>query len=146
MLTLALSLGGMIGVGIGQSKPIELSFSKLLVATGRGLGPSEVATASLGKRVRIEGFMALIENPPLGGFWLCPNQVFQDESGGGTGDLPPNAVFVVVRGAGKKPIAHLAGRLAVSGILSIKSEAPRFVLTLDSERDVALTKSKGARS
>jgi hypothetical protein len=91
------------------------------------------------------GFMALMENPPPGGFWLCPNAVFQDESGAGTGELPPNAVFVAVRGAGKKPVSYLAGRLSVSGILRLNPEHPRLTLTLDSTKDIVLPKSKGSR-
>lgn len=143
---MAVGLAATIAIGFCQTKPIELPLSKLLVPTGRGLAPSREAMDAAGKRVRLEGFMALMEEPPAGGFWLCPSPVFQDESGAGTGDLPPNSVFVVVRGAGKKPVAHLFGKLAMTGTLSIRAEAPRMVLTLDTEKDVAAPKTKGSNN
>lgn len=127
-----------------QAKPIELSFKDMLSSSSRGLSPTPALEAANGKRVRILGFMARLEDSPKGGFWLCPNPVFQDESGAGSGELPPNAVYVVVRGAGTKPVAHLAGRLAVSGVLQIKKETPRLVLTLDSPKEIAPAKGKGS--
>lgn len=143
-LTVAIIAGATISWS--QAKPIELNLSRLLEPNGRGLTPAKTALQATGKRVRLEGFMALMDEPPQGGFWLCPSQVFQDESGAGSGDLPPNAVFVVVRGAGKKPIAHLAGRLSVTGILAFGPKDPRITLTLDSDKDIAASSSKGRKN
>ena len=138
----ALSIAWSI-MAFGQSKPVPLAFNKMLFPTSRGLTLSLELQQLAGKRVVLEGFMALLEKPPAGGFWLCPSPVFQDESGAGSGDLPPNAVFVVVRGAGKKPVAHLFGKLSVSGVLSLKSTSPRIVVTLDSETDADRNPTKG---
>ena len=99
-------------------------------------------TEANGKRVRISGYMALMEEQIAGGFWLSPTPVFQDESGAGTGDLPPNAIFVKVRGAGQEQILFLRGLLSVSGVLRLHSESPRIVITLDSEADIAQPKTK----
>jgi hypothetical protein len=88
--------------------------------------------------------MVLMEQAPAGGFWLCPSAVFQDESGGGSGELPPNAVFVQVRGAGKKAVAFLAGPLTVTGKLYLKPQSPRIVVTLDSSTRTT-TKPRGSQ-
>ncbi|MBC8065722.1 MAG: hypothetical protein H7Y17_12900 [Chlorobia bacterium] len=127
-----------------QAEPIDLSFKDMFRATGRGLSPTPALEAANGKRVRVLGFMARLEEAPKGGFWLCSSPVFQDESGAGSGELPPNAIYVIVRGAGKKPVAYLAGKLAISGVLQIKKEAPRLVLTLDSPKEIAPAKGKGS--
>lgn len=124
------------------AKPIELTFSKLLRPTSRSLEPTPALTEANGKRVRISGYMALMEEQIAGGFWLSPTPVFQDESGAGTGDLPPNAIFVKVRGAGQEQILFLRGLLSVSGVLRLHSESPRIVITLDSEADIAQPKTK----
>ena len=111
--------------------PIE--FSELLRVEGRGLAPTEKLKALDGERVKIDGFMAQMENPVPGGFWLCPVAVFQDESGAGTGDLPPHSIFVKVRSAQEKPVEYLKGLLTVTGVLELHDEAPRITLLLDTE-------------
>ncbi len=123
-------------------KPIELAFPKLLAPSSRSLQPTPLLTGANGKRVTITGHMALMEHPPHGGFWLCPSPVFQDESGAGTGDLPPNAIFVKVRGAGDQEVAFLRGSLVVTGVLHLQKEAPRIQITLDSDKDIAQPKAK----
>lgn len=144
-LTVSAALALATSLGLCQTKPIDLTFKGLLRPTSRSLKPTEALLQANGKRVRITGYMARMEDPTAGGFWLCPSPVFQDESGGGTGELPPNAIFVVVRGAGKKPINYLAGALSVSGRLNIRTEAPRLTITLDSTKDIASSQRKGSR-
>jgi hypothetical protein len=125
-----------------QVKPEPLAFRQMLQPSVRGLEPTPFLTKLNGKRVMIEGYMAQLEDAPAGGFWLCPTPVFQDESGGGSGDLPPNAVFVVVRGAGSKPVAYLRGPLSITGTLKLNRESPRISLVLDSQAE---SKSKGTK-
>lgn len=133
------------GSAVAQAKPIDLSFSNLLVTGSRSLKPSPKLLAANGKRVRITGHMAQMEDAPTGGFWLCPRAVFQDESGAGSGELPPNAIFVQVRGAGKKSVAFLAGPLTVTGKLFLKAESPRIIVVLDSSQQIKPTPRKGSQ-
>jgi len=116
-----------------KPEPIMLRFAELLHRTERSLKPTPTLERANDKVVSIEGFMAQMEAAPVGGFWLCPTPVFQDESGAGTGDLPPTAIFVVVRGASDGPVAHLRGRLRVSGKLALSDSSPRIQIVLDSK-------------
>ena len=131
-LQLILLLGSLSILAVAQSAPFKLEFREMLLQTPKGLTPSPRLRQLDGKRVKIEGFMAMQENASTGGFWLCPTPIFQDESGAGTGDLPPNAVFVQVRGAGSKPVSYLRGKLSVTGKFHLKGAHPRLVLLLDS--------------
>ena len=72
-----------------------------------------------GQRVRLVGFMAQMEEPPDGAFYLCPRPVFCDESGGGTADLPPEAVRVVVRSAQGKKLSFIPRAIEVTGLLEV---------------------------
>ncbi len=63
--------------------------------------------------------MAQMESPPKGGFYLCPSPVLVTEAGGGTADLPPDAVLVVVRSAKGKELAHIQRVLEVTGVLEL---------------------------
>jgi hypothetical protein len=100
-----------------------LRFSELLEHAGEALRPSSRAAALAGRRVRLDGFMARMEDPPRGGFWLVPRPLECDESGDGTGDLPPDAVFVVVRSAAGREVAFRSGALSVTGILELGPRA-----------------------
>ena len=115
-----------------------------LVASGpRGLEPSARARALDGQRVRLEGHMAHLEEAPVGAFYLTALPVECDEEGGGTADLPPEAVRVVVRSAAGAPIRWLPGRLEVTGRLQVGAEADAggqvawFRLVLDRPGDLA---------
>src|SRR5688572_16202990 len=68
-----------------------------LLDPGPVLRPSAKATSLTGKRVRMVGYMAQMELPPKGGFYLVPRPLHADEAGGGTADLPPQSVLVVSR-------------------------------------------------
>jgi hypothetical protein len=94
-----------------------------LVESGpAGLGPSAKARAHAGSRVRLVGFMARMEEPQVGAFWLAPRPVECDEGGAGTGDLPPEAVRVVVRSRPADPVEHLEGPIAVTGVLEVGNQ------------------------
>jgi hypothetical protein len=94
-----------------------------LVESGQaGLGPSARARAHAGSRVRLVGFMARMEEPQVGAFWLAPYPVKCDEGGAGTGDLPLEAVLVVVRSRPTEPVEHLEGPIAVTGVLEVGNQ------------------------
>jgi hypothetical protein len=100
-----------------SNKP-ELSHPQLAPATslalsdlldsGPKLKPSAKAEALNGKRVHVVGFMAEMEEPIEGAFYLVPRPISLDESGGGTGDLPPNSILVMVPGSEGRAIAVTA--------------------------------------
>jgi len=96
-----------------------LRFDEMLVATAKALEPSPKLESLNGKRVRMVGYMAYQEEPPVGGFFLCARPTHNDESGGGTGDLPPTAVLVVVRSANGKRVEHITRPVEVTGILEL---------------------------
>jgi hypothetical protein len=95
-----------------------LSFSQLL-EPGAALKPSARVLSLDGKRVRIEGFMAHLELPPQGAFWLCRTPVVSDEAGGGTADLPPESVRVELSPARATPVDHIRGPLRIEGRLEV---------------------------
>jgi hypothetical protein len=119
-----------------DDQAVEVTFADLL-APGPKLAPSPKAVALAGKRVRLVGFMAELEDPPRGAFYLTARPVKCDEGGGGTGDLPPDAVRVVVRTAAGQEIPFYPGAIEVSGVLGLGTAADDegrpsyFRITLD---------------
>ncbi len=105
------------------SPAADLSFAELFDGGPGPLRPSERLLSLAGRRVRMVGFMAHMEDPPAGAFWLVPRPVACDESGGGVGDLPPDAVRVVVRSAAGTPVGFVPGALAVTGLLELGNAA-----------------------
>jgi hypothetical protein len=101
--------------------PEEIAFAEFFdpAPSRRGLKPSARLLGVAGKRVRIVGFMAQMEKPPKGGFILCSRPVFATEAGGGTADLPPDAVLVVVQSAAGKELEKVPGPLEVTGLLEL---------------------------
>jgi hypothetical protein len=65
------------------------------------------------------GFMAHLEQPPQGVFYLCARPIEVDEAGGGTADLPVDAVRVVVRSAAGRSVAPIGRAVEVTGKLDI---------------------------
>ncbi len=101
----------------------RLDFRDLLRATRAGLVPTERALALAGQRVTLAGFMADMEEPPSGGYWLVSRPVHCDEGGAGTGDLPPDAIWVVVRGRAGFQVEHVGGLISATGVLEVGPEA-----------------------
>ena len=109
---------------LGPAPLVEsLEFRDFFVASPRALVPSPRLLRLDGKRIRLVGYMALMEEAPKGGFYLCPFPVVATESGGGTADLPPEAVLVVVPSARGQELAHIRRPLEAKGILEVGPKA-----------------------
>lgn len=96
-----------------------LDFRDFFEASPRELKPSARLLSLNGKRVRLVGFMAQMEMPPRGAFYLCSRPVFATEAGAGTADLPPEAVLVIVRTAKDRELDHIPRAVQVTGILEV---------------------------
>lgn len=96
----------------------QLAFSEFF-APGAQLKPSEKLRALAGKRVRLVGFMAQLELPPTGAFYLVPRPLHCDESGGGTADLPPESVLVLSTASAGKVVPFLEGALELTGTFEL---------------------------
>ncbi|MEO5769941.1 MAG: hypothetical protein ABIS92_16425, partial [Polyangia bacterium] len=101
--------------------------------------PTPRVLAAAGKRVRLIGFMAHMDLPSGGAFYLTPKPLVCDEAGGGTADLPPEAVRVTVPAARDRQIPFVAGPLEVTGMFALGNQSEpdgrtsSFRLTLDSQ-------------
>ena len=126
---LALLLAFIVQVRPVETKPkatapiAKLAFQEFLDASTSELKPSAKLLSLQGQRVRLVGFMAQMEEMPKGYFYLCSRPVFCDESGGGIGDLPIDAVRVVVRARNGQPIKFVAQPLAISGVLELGGQS-----------------------
>ena len=122
---------------------VPLAFSEFFLPSAQELVASPKLLSLAGKRARIIGFMAQMEEPPHGAFYLVPRPVYCDESGGGTADLPPEAVRVIVRSAAHSPIAYTPRRVEVTGVLEIvykiepDGQSSMIRLILDRAQDCA---------
>src|SRR5262245_38914244 len=105
----------------GEAASIE--FREFFEANASELKPSAKLLSLNGRRARLVGFMAQMEQPPSGAFYLCPRPVYADESGGGTADLPIGSVRVIVRSAKGKKIPFIARPIEVTGILEVGNQA-----------------------
>jgi hypothetical protein len=101
---------------------VPVSFSEFFEHSAV-LTPSARVLSLHGRRVRLLGFMARMEAPPRGGFYLCRTPVSADESGAGTADLPVDSVFVVMRSARGREVPYRRGVLEVTGVLQVGTHA-----------------------
>lgn len=92
----------------------SLRFAELFASEG-ALRISDRAQELIGQRVRMIGFMAELEQPPLGAFYLTPNPVRCDEAGAGTGDLPVGSVLVSAPFLNGAKVPHVPGAIEVVG-------------------------------
>jgi hypothetical protein len=104
---------------LSAADPAALAFSEFFRPASARLQPSDKLTALEGQRVRLVGFMAQMEDGPSGAFYLAARPVNCDEGGAGTGDLPPDAVLVVVPWSAGAGIPFLPGPLEVVGTLNL---------------------------
>lgn len=102
-----------------------LRFEDFFVPGQAPLVPSRQLLAARGQRVRIVGFMAEMELPPAQGFYLTSRPISCDEAGGGTADLPPDAVRVLITPAPARPIPHLPGPIEITGVLETGAKDER---------------------
>jgi hypothetical protein len=108
-----------LAVILSAADPAALAFSEFFRPASARLQPSDKLTGLDGQRVRIQGFMARMEEGPAGAFYLASRPVSCDEGGAGTGDLPPDAVLVLVPWSVGAEIPFLAGPLEVVGVLHL---------------------------
>jgi hypothetical protein len=135
----------------GGDTAAPLEFRDLL-DSGPKLQPSAKATALDGKRVRVVGFMAEMEEPIPGAFYLVPRPIRLDESGAGTGDLPLESILIAVPGSEGKIIPHAEGALEGIGLLEVGNRADdqgrvsNFRLRLDPDQRLAQAHAAAATS
>jgi len=106
-----------------SSRAEPLAFGELFESSPRELKPTAKLLGLDGKRVKMVGYMAQLEEPTSGAFYLTPRPIVCGEGGAGTGDLPPEVVRVVVRSRRGKPVAFIPGPLEVTGILEVGNRA-----------------------
>ena len=119
VLVLAAAGTGVFAEETTSGQTTALSFADFFEAGSLRLVPSATLLGLSGRRVRLVGFMARIESPRPGSFYLCPRPTFVDEEGAGTADLPPEAVAVTVPGAEARVLAYAPGRIEVAGVLDV---------------------------
>ena len=96
-----------------------IDFAELYHFGSRAPEPTAKLLGLQNQRVTVVGFMALLERPVRGGFYLAPYPSMSDESGGGRGDVPPTSVLVLPATASGKEVTFLPGALQISGILDV---------------------------
>jgi hypothetical protein len=125
----------------GPARPdLTLAFSDIFVADSKPPTLSPAVLSAAGKRVRMVGFMAHMDQPPEGAFYLTSRPVSCDEMGAGTGDLPIDSIRVNVIPAPKE-VSFVPGPIEVIGVLELgRQEEPdgavshiRLVLALPSK-------------
>lgn len=110
-------------LGASSVETRDLSFSQFFEPGPRELKLSSTLLSLNGHRVRMVGYMAQMEMPPEGAFYLTPHAVSCDEEGAGTSDLPVSSVRVVVRSAKGKAIAFIPSPVEVTGVLELGYQA-----------------------
>lgn len=130
----------------------RLAFGDFFETSSQELKPSVRLLALSGQRVKLVGFMAKMEVAPKGAFYLTPRPVACDEEGGGTADLPPEAVYVVVRSSSGQEIPHTPRALEVTGRLEVgyhvepDDRVTHIRLLLDRPQDLLGTAPKHERT
>jgi hypothetical protein len=120
VLTTAASLTLLVqpAIGADRARPVPITFDDLAPASrGQRFLPRTLALN--GHLVRITGYVAAMEQPLEGTFYLCPVPLFLDEGGAGTGDLPPDAVRVSVAGRDRWTLPSVPRPVDVVGRLDL---------------------------
>ena len=99
--------------------PARLDLARLYVPTERGARVAPEVEALRGRRVRVLGFMARMEEAPRGAFYLTRRPVESEEGGAGTADLPPGALRVEVPRLAGQEIAWAPDVIEVVGTLDV---------------------------
>lgn len=135
-----------------SSKPPEaVSLPRLevseLLESGAQLKPTAKAAELKGKRVRLVGYMAEMELPPTGAFYLVPRPVKLDEAGGGTADLPLESVLVTSPALEGTTWTYVPGPLEGVGVLEVGNQSDargrvsNFRLELEAEATPAIRRT-----
>lgn len=125
-----------------QKQATPLKFDEFFDAKSTELKPTAKIVSLNGKHVCLTGFMAKMDEPPKGYFYLCPTPIFSDEEGGGTADLPPVAVKVIVRSMKNQDITYIPRAVVVTGKFEMgnktddNGQVSSFRLILDSPNDL----------
>ncbi|HEY3284503.1 MAG TPA: hypothetical protein VGN26_19710 [Armatimonadota bacterium] len=140
-----LRTGPLPGTGVrlaGTTGPL-LPFRLFLTPGPRELRFSPRLLALSGRRVEAYGYVADLEEPPVGGLLLAPIPLKVDEEGAGTGDLPPSSLWVPIPGSPAPLSGVAAGPVRVVGrlLLTPAQDPGEHVWTLrlvpSSPQDVA---------
>lgn len=123
MTTLLALFLALVGTPSQPQAPVRLEFREFLAPSTTELKPSDKLRSLQGKRVRIVGYMAEMEQMPEGYFYLCARPVLCDESGGGLGELPVDAVRVIVPAMKGKAIKFVAPPMVVTGVLELGGQS-----------------------
>jgi hypothetical protein len=128
-LPLALAALALVGAaadpGVAPAPVHPLELRQLHVQREGRLALAPAVEALRGQRVRVRGFMVQLEEPLRGEFYLAPRPVEQDESGGGTADVPVDAVLVRVPGLAEREIPWRGNPVEVEGTLEVgREESP----------------------
>jgi hypothetical protein len=122
-LALFLALTGIAPQSAATKGAVRIAFREFLAPSTTELKPSDKLRSLQGKRVRIVGFMAEMEHQPEGYFYLCSRPILCDESGGGIGELPIDAVRVVVRANKGQAVKFIAPPIEVTGTLELGGQS-----------------------
>ncbi len=95
----------------------SLAFDEMLKTTAMAPEPTPKLLGLAGKQTTVVGYMAQMELPSRGGFYVYAYPILCDESANGRGDLPQMSVFVKIPWAQKRAIAFTPGPLQIAGIL-----------------------------
>lgn len=106
----------------GEVRPAPLDLRALYVEQGGKLVIAPEVLALQGRAVRVRGFMVQMEEAPRGCFYLATHPVEQDESGGGTGDVPVDSVLVRVPELADQELPWRPGPVEVMGTLEVGRE------------------------
>ncbi len=134
---------------LAPATPLDL---RELLEPGPKLKPSAKAESLNGKRVRVAGFMAEMEEAVEGAFYLVPRPISLDESGAGTGDLPLQSILVLVPAAEGRSNPHIEGELEGIGVLEVGNHADEqgrvsnFRLRLDPDQRLQQPRAAAAES
>ncbi len=105
-----------------HASPRPLDLRALYVQREGKLILSPAVEALRGQRVRVRGFMVQLEEPLRGAFYLATHPVEQDESGGGTGDVPVDSILVRVPGLADREIPWRTHPVELEGTLEVGRE------------------------
>lgn len=103
--------------GSRDVRPLDLH--ALYAQRSGGLALSPAVEALRGHQVRVRGYMIQMEEAIHGQFYLAARPVVQDESGGGTADVPVDALLVRVPALADQPIPWRAQPVEVVGTLEV---------------------------